>query len=351
MTGRRVVAAKRTTDQYKHDATVARLKDTIQNQKRKNEILLDKSMQLEKKLAFYEEISSRNPNIHDLTKMKRGGKCTAVLQLSDWHVEERVDPDTVNDVNSYNPEIAVKRARSIFQRSAMMLDVWRGLSKIEDMVIHLGGDFISGYIHEELEESNYLSPHEAVELAEDEIVSGIRFLRKEAGIKNLTCISSCGNHGRSTKKKRVSTYAKNSYEYAMYRRLAKVFKSYLRDPRVQFINTPGYLSWMDIEGHACRFHHGDYINYKGGVGGITIPVNKAIAQWNKTKYAAVDFFGHFHQAVIMNNWVCNNSLIGYGAYAISIKAEPEEPGQMMSFISPERGKIGSVQIFADSSRI
>ena len=109
----------------------------------------------------------------------------------------------------------------------------------------------------------------------------------------------------------------------------------------------GYHNWLEVQGHLVRFHHGDSINYGGGVGGITIPVNKAIAQWNKVRTAAYDYFGHFHQSVNMNRWTCNGSLIGYGAYALSIKAECEEPSQTISIVSRKRGKILTDRVFCD----
>jgi hypothetical protein len=83
---------------------------------------------------------------------------------------------------------------------------------------------------------------------------------------------------------------------------------------------------------------GARIRYGGGVGGLTIPANKAITQWNRLKHADFDCFGHFHQAFDGGTFISNGSMIGYNAYAISIKAAYEEPVQMLFGIHSKLGK-------------
>jgi hypothetical protein len=120
----------------------------------------------------------------------------------------------------------------------------------------------------------------------------------------------------------------------MYYHLRNTFKD---DPRVKFMIASGYLSYLDVfDTYLVRFHHGHQIRYQGGVGGITIPVNKAIDGWNKQdKYRNVrlDVFGHFHQYINYSNFVCNGSLIGYNAFAVAIKAPYEKPQQAFFLVS------------------
>jgi hypothetical protein len=56
-------------------------------------------------------------------------------------------------------------------------------------------------------------------------------------------------------------------------------------------------------------------------------VNKAIAQWNKWRWADLDNFGHFDAQIFAASFVANRSFIGTNAYALSIKADPEAPKQ------------------------
>ena len=80
------------------------------------------------------------------------------------------------------------------------------------------------------------------------------------------------------------------------------------------------------------------MRYGGGVGGLTIPVNKAIAQWDKLHQVDLDVFGHFHQFMDGGKFISNGSLIGYNAYAMSIKAGFEPPKQAMFLIDKKRFK-------------
>lgn len=101
----------------------------------------------------------------------------------------------------------------------------------------------------------------------------------------------------------------------------------------------GLHLYIDVNGFIIRTHHGHALKYGGGVGGLTIPVNKAIAQWNKARWANHDFFGHFHTYFPASNFNCNGSLIGYNAYGMSIKADFEKPVQTFSLINHEEKMI------------
>jgi hypothetical protein len=84
--------------------------------------------------------------------------------------------------------------------------------------------------------------------------------------------------------------------------------------------------------------HGHNIRFAGGVGGVYIPINKAINQWNKLRHAYLDILGHFHTFRDGGNFIVNGSLCGYNAFAISIKADFEEPRQCFMLIDKKRGK-------------
>jgi len=205
--------------------------------------------------------------------------------------------------------------------------------KIKNIVLALLGDFITGNIHEEFLETCSLQPMDAIWEVYEEIVSGIDFLLKNSDANLIIpCVS--GNHSRITKQIHYSTESGNSIEYFMYRSIAKHYEG---NKRVQVKVAKGYHCYLDIYGKVIRFHHGHAIRYAGGIGGITIPANKAIAQWNKARHADLDVFGHFHQLKNLGNWVCNGSLIGYNAFALRIKADYETARQCFFLFDRDRG--------------
>ena len=261
-------------------------------------------------------------------------EATAVVLASDWHIEERVLPGSVNGLNEHNLEIAKQRATKFFQGSLRLIRLLKQDVRIEHLVMPLLGDFISNDIHEEFAENNDLTPMMAIVEAQNLFASGIEFLLANS---TLSMIFPChsGNHARTTKTTRFSSENGHSLEYLMYRHLAAHFR---HEKRVQFIISEGPLSYLSVYGKTLRFHHGHMIKYQGGMGGIFIPAFKAIAQWNKARPADLDCFGHFHQCKDGGNFICNGSNIGYNAFALSIKADYEEPKQQLFLMDKRRGR-------------
>ena len=270
-------------------------------------------------------------------------EATAVLVLSDWHVEETVRPETVNNKNYYNLDKAKKRADRVFQKAVSLTRKEQQDVTINHMVVGLLGDFISGNIHEELLENCSLRPMEAIIFAQGLLESGINYLLEQTKL-NFTFVCHVGNHTRITKKVHVSTEQGNSLETLMYHNLKQ---RYSGEPRVKFLIAEGYHSYMDIYGMRVRWHHGHSLRYQGGVGGLTIPVNKAIAQWNKMIPAELDIFGHWHTYMHMKNFVGNGSLIGFNGFALSIKADYDVPKQSFFLIDKKLGPSIFAPIFVD----
>jgi hypothetical protein len=295
--------------------------------------------------ADYLDIIKGSADAHRISPKNLTGESAAILVLSDWHYEENIDPAKVGGRNEYNPTIASKRIRGIFQKTAALVDVSRGLTKIDELIIAPIGDMITGYIHEELVEGNWLSPTEACLAVQDELVSGIDFLIREIKPKRVVVPTAIGNHGRCTQKMRIGTAAENSFEWLMYRNLAWHYRRH--NPKVQWIVGNGYHNVIEVKGRKVRLHHGDAIRYQGGVGGITVPVNKALAAWNQSERVDLDIFGHWHQSLEHRSWVSNGSLIGYGPYSVFIKAEFEEPSQSLVVMSRQRGKIMNLKVYAE----
>ena len=330
-----VQAARRINDLNKRNTTLVR----------ENQQLHKRVSEVEVKADYMKVINRDWIEAHNWEKLKPSGNSTAILVLSDWHYEERVDPATVGKKNCYTPAIASKRVKNVFQKTVELVEAFRHLTEIDELVIAVLGDMITGYIHEELVESNWLSPTEACLEVQDLLVSGIDFLQKELKPKSIIIPTAFGNHGRTTAKSRISTGYANSYEWLMYQQLAWHYEK-IGSP-IRWKVGRGYHNVLNVQGHKVRFHHGDAIRYSGGVGGITIPVNKAIAAWNKAERADLDVFGHYHTSKDDAWWVSNGSLMGYNPFSVAIKAEYETPSQSLILVNAKRGKIISTRVFGE----
>jgi len=300
------------------------------------EAIEERDAQLEAALA----VANYKPQAQKLKVDTGKSEAVAFAIASDWHVEETVEAKSVSGLNEFNLDVANKRIERFFQRTARMTEIQRNGAKIDNLVLVLGGDLMTGYIHEELQETNALSPTETVLWLIDRITSGIQFLAPCFEKITVPCVY--GNHGRTTKKPRHGTGAANSYEWMMYHILAKSLSGV-----ADFQISDGYHTYLDVAGHTVRVHHGDGLKYQGGIGGLTIPVEKAIASWNKGILADLDVFGHWHQSQQNPKWICNGSLIGHNAYSIAIKAPFEQPSQTYFLLDKRHGRTVTAPIFLD----
>lgn len=286
------------------------------------------------KIELYEATSDPAFTQFPKHKCKRNSPATAIIVATDWHSEQKVSAATVNGLNEFNLNIADKRIAAFWQNALTVTEVARSINKIRSCVLAALGDFITGYIHDELLESNFLSPVQAIIWVEERLGGGIRFLLDHGDFDHIDVVCCVGNHGRTTQKSRIATVVENSYETMLYHNLSRQFAG---DKRVRFLVPKGYFQYLDVQGWRCRFHHGDWLRYGGGVGGLSIPVNKAIGQWNKSIKADYDFFGHWHQFKWEGPWVSCPPLIGYDTFSLSIKAEHCEPAQTFAVIDRDRG--------------
>lgn len=268
---------------------------------------------------------------------------TLVALASDWHVEERVGAE-VGALNRYSLEIAEARASRFFQSLVRLTRLLQQDIQIEQMVVGLLGDYITGNIHgEENAERNALTPNEAIVFAQTLLIGGIDCLLTHTKLA-FTFMCHSGNHARTTQKTRFGAENGHSLEYLLFLFLANHYRG---ESRCTFVIPEGMHSYLEVYGTTIRFQHGHAIKYGGGVGGIYIPVHKAIANWNRGRHADLDCFGHFHQQVDGGNFLCNGSLIGYNAFALSIKAPFEPPRQTLFLMDKKRGRTCNWPVFVE----
>jgi hypothetical protein len=273
--------------------------------------------------------------------MNDKAEAVAIALASDWHVEETVEAASVNGLNEYRLPIAKTRIEKFFSTIARLTEIERHGAKIDDLVLWLGGDLMTGMIHEELAESNSKTPTQVILWLQDRLADGLATLKPH--FKRIIIPTSYGNHGRTTIKTRHATGAAHSYEWLLYRILEGRFHG---DQQIEFQIADSYFNFMEVYGRRLRFHHGDALKYNGGVGDISIGVNKAIAAWNRSPNRAdLDLFGHWHRYQQNSNWLCNGSLIGFNAYALSIKASFEPPLQTYFLLDKKRGRTMTSPIY------
>lgn len=273
--------------------------------------------------------------------MQDKADAVAVALLSDVHAEEEVTKTSVNGLNEYSLAIAEERMAKFFRTTARLTEIERGGAKIDTLILWLGGDLFSGMIHEELMETSKKTPTQMILWLQERLMDGIATLKPH--FEKILIPTSYGNHGRTTKKPRHATGAAHSYEWLMYKILEGRYAS---DSQVEWQVADSYFNYVNVFDKTLRFHHGDNLRYNGGIGDISVSVNKAIASWNKgANRADLDIFGHWHRYQQSSNWLCNGSVIGYNAFALSIKAPADEaPTQTFFLYDKKRGRTVTAPI-------
>jgi hypothetical protein len=325
------------------ETTEKKLKLELSDLNKKYRSSLDRNTQLESEISALNEITKPLHTYKIEPSRSDQSEGTPVLVISDWHIDEVVTPESVSELNEFNPEIADKRITHCWQNGLSLIKMVSRDIQVDNIIVALLGDFISGNIHEELLENNSMSPIDACIFAEERIIGGIDMLLNHTKA-NLTIVCRPGNHSRITKRIRYATEDGNALETYLYSHIANL---YSMEERVKVVSPPGYHTYIDVYDKVLRFHHGHRIRYLGGVGGITIPVNKRISEWDKGRRADLDVFGHFHQMFDGGKFICNGSLIGTTPYSLGFGYEI--PKQTFFVIDKKRGKTIVAPILLDSN--
>ena len=274
-------------------------------------------------------------------KRSKHGQATAIICLSDLHVEQSVKPERVSGINEYNLDIAEKRLKTVFDRSIMLVEDARNIVSINSIVIWIGGDVIHGGLRDEALSDNHLHPMQACRWACDRLESGIRQIAECTHAKSIMIATNHGNHGRSTIKMPATTAAETSYEYNMYLELRRRF-----DNKFSWQIAEGYFNYVQVYDYPIRLHHGDRVKFNGGINGIGVPASRFIANANTKKKAYMDIFGHYHTFGWPGSFVSNGSLVGVDEYSQAFGGD-SSPKQAFVVIDKNRGVTRVMPVFAD----
>ena len=271
------------------------------------------------------------------------------LFASDWHWGENVDPNQINQVNSYNMKIAHKRAKKMIEVAIDLLNNHMVNPKYPGIVFALGGDMVSGDIHEELMATNDAEIMPVVIDLFGVLIWCIETLADHFGKVFVPCVG--GNHGRNTHKIRNKGRNFTSFDWLTYQFLSKHFE---KDNRVSFLIPDGPDAIYAIYNHKYLLTHGDQFRGGDGVIGALGPIIRGDHK-KRSRNAQIDMeydtmiIGHFHQLIQLERLIVNGSLKGYCEYAYSNNFGFEPPRQALWITHPHHGITFSMPVNVDVS--
>lgn len=269
------------------------------------------------------------------------------LFASDWHWGEVVYPEQIGGVNEFNLAIAHQRARALIERTVYLLTQHIVNPKYPGIVFALGGDMLSGDIHDELRETNEVPTMPALLDVFGVLFWVITTLADKFGAVFAPCVP--GNHGRNTRKPRAKSRAFTNFDWLLYQFLARAFA---KDRRVQFLIPDGPDARYRVYGHRFLLTHGDQFRAGDSIIGPVGPImrgrqkklarNTAIGQTFDTM-----IHGHFHTYSPTPRIIGNGSLKGYDEYANSENFGYEPAMQALWMNHYEHGITQHMPVFLD----
>ena len=175
------------------------------------------------------------------------------------------------------------------------------------IVVPLGGDMISGDIHEELATTNELPSIPTVLDLHDALVPAIRVLADTFGRVFLPCVS--GNHGRNTRKIQAKNRNRTSFDWMLYQFL---LRSFAADDRVTFFIPEGPDALYRVANTTYDLTHGDQFRAGDSIIGAIGPLMRG-NQKKTAKHASVHqpydvmLAGHWHQYIHLARMIINGT--------------------------------------------
>ncbi len=306
--------------------------------------LVERSAEMEtirRKLGVYESLDAAHiapPKwLVPPARKKAAHKAIPSLLLTDIHWGERIRPEEVGGVNAYDTQIAEQRIKQAAGGTIKLCrDYFSGL-EYEGLSLMLGGDLLSGDIHEELRETNVEATTESVVGVLESLVAGIRVLSDFFGMVHIAAV--VGNHGRTTKKPRSKNRSGDSFDGLVYQLVARELRT---NPGITMqIATAADIHFPVYNTRYC-LTHGDQFKGGSGISGAMAPLLLGVHRKRRRDAESgnpwdVLVMGHFHTSYFLRDLIVGGSVVGYNEYAYVNNLPVEEPMSALWLNTVEHG--------------
>jgi hypothetical protein len=317
----------------------------------------DTAEEIRREIYELAELAPEPPAWVNPPKPKAGLPGVPMTMWSDFHWGEVVRAEEVGGVNEFNRRIAKTRLKRLVNATIDLAKHHMVNPQYPGIVVILGGDMITGAIHEELQDTNDGYVQQSLLELQEELIAALTRMADEFGKVFVPCV--VGNHGRETLKPRHKGRVYTSYEWNLYCQLERHFK---KDSRFRFL-IPGETDcYFNVLGHRFLLTHGDALGVKGGDGiiGALGPIARGTFKLGRSEaQIGRDFdtllIGHYHTYIPRGEAVpviANGTLKGYDEYArLGLRVRYARPSQALWFVHRKYGITAQWEMFLDDKRI
>ena len=282
-----------------------------------------------------------------------------VAPLSDTHIGEHVFKEQMRGLNEYNFEIFNKRMYGWANQILKHTSYRRQIAPVEELVIPMLGDMISGDIHEELARSNMANCMEQMIRGASIIAQALMYLAPHYTKIRVPCV--VGNHGRMTRKPPMKDKYMD-WDYMLYQWMASFCRN---QENIEFHIPRSFITTFKIHDKVVLITHGDCISGAGSSGAILNSITKlrSVFQFRKTLQREIEgaldgdleqefdsvMIGHFHRIDELDIGtgelhICG-TMKGPDEFALQRLQAATKPKQLVTYWHPRYGYIGKDIIY------
>ena len=300
--------------------------------------------------ALYEKLKS-NSGSRKHQSIRGDKPQTMVAPLTDTHVGDRVVFDQTTGINAYDLDIFNKRLYGWVEQLILLAEYRRNIADVDELVIPMLGDMVSGDIHEELARTNIGNCME--QMMNGAFLIGQAVTKLSRNFKKVRVVAVVGNHGRMTRK----IPAKDKYmdwDHMMYQWVAAFCAE---QKNVEFHIPKNFSTIFNVAGRNVLIMHGDSISGGGSSASFTrmVGMMRGLQQQNKETEDVQHFddvmIGHFHRIDEYDIgtgslYVCG-TMKGSDEFTTNRLHVSSPPKHMVTYWHPDHGNVSKEIIRLD----
>ena len=283
---------------------------------------------------------------------------TMVAVLTDTHVGERVALNQMAGLNAYDLDKFNRRLSGWAIQVLNLATYRRNICDVNELVVPLLGDIISGDIHEELSRSNIDNCMIQMLSAAHVISQALMYLAPHFESVRVPCV--VGNHGRMTRKPPMKDKYMD-WDYMVYQWIAAFCAS---QPNITFQIPKTFAQIVEICNRKVLLFHGDSISGGGSSQSIhrMVSAMRGVTQFRQAIENTVvkhdgdlsDVFtdvmlGHFHRVDTYDigtgsAWICGTTK-GGDEFSLNRLQAVSAPKQVVTYWHPVYGNVGTEIVY------
>jgi len=278
----------------------------------------------------------------------------AVAPLSDTHIGDRVEGDQMIGLNSYNMDIFNRRLYGWANQIVQLVELRRNYAPINELVIPMLGDMISGDIHDELARTNIDNCMGQMIRGANLIGQALMFLASHFNEIRVPCV--VGNHGRMTRKPPMKDKYMD-WDYMLYQWVA----AFCRDQKnIKFDIPRSFITSFNVHERTVVILHGDMVSGSGSGAAVMNSITKmrSVFEYGRTvdeenlsipKHIDSVMMGHFHRIDEYDIGTGEIHIVGTmkggDEFALQRLQVFTPPKHILTYWHPQYGCIGKETIY------